>query len=84
MVPSGKHGQGEQVVKKAGKTHLAIKRPPGQLPGQFNGTFPGIGHFVFLQLCLRLSTQDGAKVSSLNRGADSPSNNEGRVFVLLS
>lgn len=39
VVPGGQHEQGEQVVKKAGKTYLAIKRLPGQLPQKFDGGF---------------------------------------------
>lgn len=66
--------------KQAGQMYLAIKRLIGQLPDQFDGTFPWIGHFVLLQSCLTLSTQDGAKVSNLSRGAGS----RRRVFVLLS
>lgn len=48
---------GNQVKKKARNKDLAIKRLAGQLPDKFDGTFPWIGHFAFLQLCLRLSTQ---------------------------
>lgn len=82
-VPNRQREQSEQVAKEAGETHLAVNRCAGQLLYQFDMTFPWIQHFVVLQSCLRLSTQDRAKVSSLNRGATSTSNNEGRVFMLL-